>query len=260
MTPGQPALAAMLGIDAVLAAFRVHLRVAAITPLAMVFALLTPLVYGIIVASGSGRPGIAVIVGTGLAGMIGTIIPQSVITILQERTWLTLEQVALSQVGTATILVGRLLAMTAHALAGLPVAWLVIVLLFGPVHVPSPGQVLASIAVSAGGFLAVSLLIVGLLARRRYYAGMPNGLLPLLLLLSGVFVPASALPWWLALPSRLLAPTWAMEGLRRLEAGRQAWPDIGIGAAVSVVTIALGVLYLRRLDHHMRTSPEAYLR
>lgn len=226
----------------------------------MVLTLLNPVVWGLIVASAVGDPGLAVIVGTGLAAMASSIPAESVITILQERQWLTLEQVAVSQVHTGVMLTGRLAAMMLHALVALPIAAVLLIGIYGPPSVPDPLQLLAALAVGVGGLLAVSLFIVGFVARRRYYAGMPNAVFPVVILLAGVFVPLDALPTWLEPPARLLAVSWAMEAVRMVEAGGSGWASIGIGALVAAATIAVGLLYVSRVQEVMRRSPEAYLR
>jgi ABC-2 type transport system permease protein len=158
------------------------------------------------------------------------------------------------------VLSGRLAAMTTQAVLALPVAWVTIALLFGAPPVRAPFQVLACVAVGIAGFFGIGEVIVGFLVRRRYYAGMTNAAFPLLLLLTGVFVPLSSLPAWLAMPSRLLAPTWAMEGVRRTEAGGSAWADVVIGLVIAALTIGAGILYQARAEQSMRASPEAYLR
>lgn len=226
----------------------------------MVMTVLNPVVWGLIVASAVGDPGLAVIVGTGLAAMASSIPAESVITILQERNWLTLEQVAISQVHTGVMLTGRLAAMMLHALFALPIAAVLLIAVYGPPEVPDPVQLMVALVVGVAGLLAVSLFIVGFVARRRYYAGMPNAVFPVVILLAGVFVPLDALPSWLEPPARLLAVSWAMEAVRLIEVGASGWASIGVGGLVAAVTIAAGVVYVGRVQEVMRRSPEAYLR
>lgn len=232
----------------------------AVTPFAMAMTILSPIVWGLVVASAVGDPGLAVIVGTGLAAMASTIPSQSIRTILQERFWLTLEQVAVSQVHTGTMLAGRLVAMMAHATLALPIAAALLVVIYGPPRTVDPAQLAGALIVAVAGLLAIATLVLGFVARRRYRAGMPNAVFPVVVLLTGVFVPVDSLPSWLQPLSRLLAVSWAMEAVRAIEAGRSAWGLIAVGAGVAVLSVAAGALYVARVQDVMRRSPEAYLR
>lgn len=226
----------------------------------MVMTVLNPVVWGLIVASAVGEPDLSVFVGTGLAAMASSIPAESVIMLLQERQWLALEHVAVSQVHTGVVLAGRLLGMMLHALLSLPIAAILLVLVYGPPDVPDPSVVVAALLVGIAGLLAISLLIVGFIARRRYRAGMPNAVFPVVVLLAGVFVPLDALPTWLQPISRLLAVSWAMDAVRRVETGADEWSALGVGAVVAVGSLVVSMLYVARVQEVMRRSPEAYLR
>lgn len=226
----------------------------------MAMTVLNPVVWGLVVASAVGDAGLSVIVGTGLAAMASSIPASSMMLLLQERQWLTLEQVAISQVHTGVMLSGRLTGMMLHALLALPIAAVLLVAVYGPPAVPDPVVLVVALVVGIAGLLAIGMLVVGFIARRRYRAGMPNAVFPVVVLLAGVFVPLDALPIWLQPVSRLLAVSWAMDAVRQTETGANAWPVLGIGALVAAASIAAGVLYVARAQEVMRRSPEAFLR
>lgn len=247
-------------VNAFLAAARLHLKIQSVTPLAMAMTVMSPVVWGLIVASAVGDAGLAVIVGTGLAAMASAIPAESVITILQERHWLTLEQIAMSPVHTGVVLVGRVAAMMLHALAALPIAGALLIAIYGRPTVRDPVQLAAALVIAIAGLMAVSLFIIGLVARRRYHSGAPNAVFPIVILLAGVFVPVQSLPSWLEPVARLLAVSWAMEAVRLMEAGFSGWSSIGIGALVAGSTVSAGAIYVGRVEEVMRRSAEAYLR
>jgi ABC-2 type transport system permease protein len=173
--------------------------------------------------------------------MIASVQLGSIGAILQERFLLTLEQVAVSPVHTGVMLTGRLFGMLLPALAAWPVAWLIIIVLFGWVPIPSIGAVLAAIVVGIVSLFSVGLLILGFIARRRYRAGMPNAVFPVLILITGLFVPLSSLPTWVSGPGRLFGLSWAMEGIRAVQAGDSPWSDLLVGLLIGVIAVVLGI-------------------
>jgi ABC-type multidrug transport system permease subunit len=247
-------------MSAFLAAAGLHLRIEAVTPLAVVMSVLQPVALGLIVVAADGQPTMAAAAGTGIAAMVGTASTQTVVATLQERGWLTLEQTMLSPVNTGLVLAGRTAAAVLQAAVALPIAWVAIVVAFGSFRVSSPLQLAACASVAAGGATALCLMVMGFTARHRYRPGVANVVFPVLSLVAGVFVPVSTLPGWIEPVSRLFAITWAMEGIRAVQTGGSAWSDIGVGALIAVASLAGGLVYLAGLDERMRAGSETHLR
>lgn len=64
-------------------------------------------------------------------------------------------------------------------------------------------------------------------------------------MICGLLIPVSVLPGWLQPVSWLFAPTWGMRALRHATDGTaSAWPDIAMCAALSVVYLVVGAVFL----------------
>jgi ABC-type polysaccharide/polyol phosphate export permease len=72
-------------------------------------------------------------------------------------------------------------------------------------------------------------------------------------LATGLLVPLSLLPAWVGPISWVLAPTWGIEAIRDAAlGGSSAWPEIGVCAALGVIYLALGVVFLRNFERLAR--------
>jgi ABC-type polysaccharide/polyol phosphate export permease len=68
-------------------------------------------------------------------------------------------------------------------------------------------------------------------------------------LATGLLVPLSLLPGWVEPISWVLSPTWGMRAIREAAfGGGNAWPEIGLCAALGLVYLALGALALRHFE------------
>ncbi len=236
--------------------FRVQLLMSGLSPLAVISSAVTPASYGIVVISGFGRPTAALLLGTIATGLWGTLQVQSAITVVQERSWGTLQNLAASPTPLAAPLVGRLLGAAVQGLLTIPVTLTVVLLVFGlPAGAPWPRFALA-IPVTAVGLVGMALVLMGALARFRYAAGMINGLFGLVILLGGFFVPLAALPTALSVLGYALPPAWAIDAVAR--SADHPWRALGIGALVSLVWLGGGIRYLAGAERRLRRSASAY--
>jgi ABC-2 type transport system permease protein len=69
---------------------------------------------------------------------------------------------------------------------------------------------------------------------------------------SGLLVPLSVLPGWLGPVSWTLAPTWGFRAIDRAAVVGNAWPAIAMCFAVSVVYVAVAMVFLRVFEYLAR--------
>jgi hypothetical protein len=70
---------------------------------------------------------------------------------------------------------------------------------------------------------------------------------------SGLLVGLSILPHWVTPISWLLAPRWGFDAIERAAVGGDAWPAIGMCAALSVVYFAIAMVCLRGFEYLARS-------
>lgn len=95
---------------------------------------------------------------------------------------------------------------------------------------------------------AVAMLVIGLVLQFGETAEVFSwGLLVLLMPLSGIFYPPEALPGVLQPVAQVIPLTRIFEATREsLEHGTVQWADLGLGAAGSLVCVALGAWFVQR--------------
>jgi ABC-2 type transport system permease protein len=72
-------------------------------------------------------------------------------------------------------------------------------------------------------------------------------------LATGLLVPLSLLPAWVGPISWVLAPTWGIEAIRDAAlGGSSAWPELAACAALGVVYLALGTVFLHNFERLAR--------
>jgi ABC-type polysaccharide/polyol phosphate export permease len=72
-------------------------------------------------------------------------------------------------------------------------------------------------------------------------------------LATGLLVPLSLLPGWVGPISWVLAPTWGIEAIRDAAlGGSSAWPELAACAALGVVYLALGAVFLHNFERLAR--------
>ena len=92
----------------------------------------------------------------------------------------------------------------------------------------------------------------------RGQPGFFNGIRPLVVLLSGLVHPISALPVWLEVIGRLLPISWAMEGLvRSVEGESSLWivaGDWAVALLLTMLYLGLAVFLFRRIERRVRVQ------
>jgi len=148
-----------------------------------------------------------------------------------------------SEYGLALLITGFVRALISMALVGLVAAGLY------SVDPTGAGWVLAVGAATLMVFgWAVALLVVGLVLQFGETAEVFSwGTLVLLMPLSGIFYPPEALPGVLQPVAQVIPLTRIFEATRQsLVDGSIRWADLGLGAAGSLVCVALGMWFVRR--------------
>lgn len=72
-------------------------------------------------------------------------------------------------------------------------------------------------------------------------------------LATGLLVPLTLLPGWVAPISWVLSPTWGMRAIREAAFGGDAWPEIGLCTALGFVYLGLGAVTLRNFERLARS-------
>ncbi|MET0426472.1 MAG: ABC transporter permease [Actinoplanes sp.] len=178
--------------------------------------------------------------------------------VANERRFGTLGHVLLSPRSRTAVFLGRVLPYAANGLLIAVVTLSAGALLLG-LRIPLgalPGLLLAMAAGSlACGFFGLTLGALGL--RFRDVWVISNVAVALLLLLTGVNVPAGQLPGWMAATGRWLPITHAAEAARLLAAGRgldAAAPALGRELLVGLLYAAAAAILLRIFEAESRRT------
>ena len=239
-----------------LAGFRMQVRESGLSPLALATDTLTPVAFGLAVAT-EVRPTGAVLLGTIAAGLWGTLIVYCAVIVTQERNWRTLHQLAVAPSPIVFPLLGRLLAATGQAVLAIPLICGALYALFGTISNVPVGRFLVALLVLTLGLFGMALFLLGALARFRYSAGMVNGLFGLMLMLGGLFLPVTELPAVGEAVGRALPTSWAVDSIRR--GAEDPWSMLATGFAIAVVWLGFGLWYVSRAERVMRRSAAAHL-
>ena len=167
-----------------------------------------------------------------------------------ERTSGTLDRLRVSPATEAEIVLGNELAFgIIAAVQGtliLTVAlWVYHVLVVGPMWVAALLVILTALVAQAIG------ISISAAAKRESQAVqfIPLIIFPVFLL-SGIFVPVGSLPGWLQPFSYLLAPTWAVDGLRdvflRGWGIEHVWVNVAVLAGFAILFTGIAIVGLRR--------------
>jgi hypothetical protein len=230
-----------------------QLRMQALSPLAILATLAMPCVFAFVVHSdmttsraSGGLPG-DIAVGSAGIGMLDSIIVLVVFSLLGEKRWKTLYAALGSPGGLVPVVIGRLTGIVVQSLTALPGTIVVLALLWG-INGSFPwgrwlvgGLLLAPATGAVVGLLAVAVL------RFPYSAGMTNGLVALVIALSALIVPQSALPGPVQKIALLLPQAHIMYWVR-------GGPASAIAVAV-LLTLGYGalvVLLVRRVENTAR--------
>jgi ABC-2 type transport system permease protein len=168
------------------------------------------------------------------------------------------------RLGTLELLVAApvpflaILAPITIATASIGVYALVTTLLWGrlafgiPLHVVHPLLFVVALptAVIAIGMLGLILATTMIVYRQALFLG--NSFEYPGWLVTGLLIPLSVLPAWVAPIAWVLAPTWGMRAIRHAALGGAALPDIGMCFALSGAYLTIAAVCLRGLEHLAR--------
>jgi ABC-type polysaccharide/polyol phosphate export permease len=232
-----------------------QLRLHATSPMAIFSTLAMPCVFAFVVhtnmAAGAASRDVTsdMAVGSAGIGMLDAIIVLVVISLMGEKQWKTLHAALGSPSGLVPVVLGRLTGTAIQSLTALPGTLLILVLFLGVDGNFSwfrwlvGGVVLAVATASVVGLLGFAIL------RFPYSAGMTNGLTSLVLALSALLVPQSALPGPVQRISLLLPQSHVMDWVRGA-----SLTELLVSLGLTVVYSILIVLLIRRIEYLARRS------
>ena len=175
----------------------------------------------------------------------------------EDREQATMEPTIATPASYSTVVLGRILAVSAVGLIGFPVVWLVARLLFDVrVTVEHPavfGLTLATAAFAMSGTAVVMSAVFALARSSRIFQ---QSLTYPFYVLGGILVPISFLPVWVRPFSRLVFLSWTADLLRASLSPASVTnvaPRLGAIVALGLVGFACGTLLLRRILDRVRS-------
>jgi len=230
-----------------------QLRMHATSPMAVFGTLALPCVFAFIVqtnrADGAGASGITTDVAVGSAGIgvLDSAILLVVISLLGEKQWKTLYAALGSPGGIAPLVLGRLTGIALQTLVAVPGTLAVLALLWGvDTGFDWSRWLVGGVLLTVSTMAVIGLLAVAVL-RFPYSSGMVNGLTGLVLALSALLVPQSALPGPVRALAQLMPQAHVMSWVRD---GSGA--DLVLALGLTVAYAAVVVLLIRRVEHSAR--------
>lgn len=230
-----------------------QLRLHASSPMAVFSTLAMPCVFAFLVhrmavaAGGAAEATSDLAVGSAGIGMLDSIIVLVVFSMMGEKRWKTLYAALGSPGGMVPVVLGRLTGIAVQSLTALPGTFVVLALLWGVDDTFAWGRWLAGGVILALATSAVVGLLGFCVLRYPYSAGMTNGLTGLVMALSALVVPQSALPGPARAVSALLPQSHAMAWVRGGDHVQLLY-----ALALTAVFTALVVLSVRRVEHLAR--------
>jgi hypothetical protein len=186
-------------------------------------------------------------VGSAGIGMLDSIIVLVVVSLMTEKQWKTLHPALGSPSGMTPVVLGRLTGAAAQSLVALPGTFVILALLWGiDEHFAWTRWIAGGVALAISTAAVVGLLAFAVL-RFTYSAGMTNGLTSLIMALSALIVPQSALPAPVRAVASILPQSHVMAWVR---GGDPA--QLFLAAALTTVYGALIVLSIRRVEYLAR--------
>jgi ABC-2 type transport system permease protein len=128
-------------------------------------------------------------------------------------------------------------------------------LVFGiPFDLAHPLLFVVAVPVTIVGLGLLGMLFASTFVLYRNANALSNMLEWPVLLVTGMLVPLSLLPFWSHPISWVLAPTWGMRAIRASALGGDPVPSIGLTALLGVAYLALAVLFLRLFERLARAN------
>jgi ABC-2 type transport system permease protein len=128
-------------------------------------------------------------------------------------------------------------------------------LVFGiPFDLVHPLLLVVAVPVTIVGLGLLGMLFASTFILYRHANALSNMLEWPVLLVTGMLVPLSLLPYWSQPIAWLLAPTWGMRAIRESALGGNPLPAIGMTVLLGAVYLALSALFLRHFERLARAK------
>ncbi len=183
--------------------------------------------------------------------------------IAQDRENESLEAMVATPASFASLLTGRIMAVTLVSLVGFAESWLAAFLVFRvAVPIPHPVAFVVIVAVTAVAMAGTACVMSAVFVLARSARAFQNSLTYPFYVLGGVMVPIALLPGWLEPISRLVFLSWSSDLLRDA-LGPAPIPDLaprlGIVLILGTAAYLLGLALVRRtIDRLRRTGLLSY--
>ncbi|MEU8001126.1 hypothetical protein AB0B66_08210 [Catellatospora sp. NPDC049111] len=225
-----------------------QLRMHGTSPMSLLSGVVLPCVYAYILHSyRGGRTDAELAVGIAGLGVLDALVILVLIGLLAEKKSKTLPSALSSPAGLAPVILGRLLGMGLQSLFSIPGTFVFLLLMFGL----EPGFDWTRWIVGTLALAVATTSVVGLLGyvvlRFPFSPGMTNGLVSLVLWMSALLVPVTALPLVLRVPAWVLPQSHIMAWVRG-----DGGDHLAIAAALTAVSAAAIVGSIRLLERAVR--------
>ncbi|RSM61968.1 hypothetical protein DMB66_23175 [Actinoplanes sp. ATCC 53533] len=226
-----------------------QLRMHASSPMAIFSTLAMPCVFGFIIHSNATAGGKDVglmsdlAVGSAGIGMLDSIIVLVVFSLMGEKQWKTLQAALGSPQGLTPVILGRLSGIALQSLTALPGTLILLVVLWGVDDSFDWGRWAVGGVLLAFATAAVAGLLAVVILRFPFSSGMTNGLTGLVLAISALLVPRSALPSGLREISLFLPQAHVMGWVRG-----GSWNELAVAVALTAIYGGIVAALIRRVE------------
>lgn len=174
----------------------------------------------------------------------------------EDREQATMEPTIATPAAYSTVVLGRVLAVSAVGLSGFPVVWLVARALFGiGVEIRHPAVFVLTLLAAAFSMSGTAVVMAAVFSLARSSRIFQQSLTYPFYVLGGVLVPVSFLPGWIRPLSRLVFLSWTADLLRASlspAAVVDAVPRLGAVVVLGLAGFVCGTLLLRRILDRVR--------
>ena len=191
-----------------------------------------------------------------LMGVIGTAAFVASELVMRERRDQTLEVSVICPVPFPAVIFSRILVITAISMVGILESWVIVRFGFGiDVAIHHPGTFAAAILLTTFASAGTALIAAAIFCFAEEVRTFQNSITFPLLLFSGVLVPITAFPDWLAPISRAVFLYWSADLLRasmQPEVPQGAQMAMAVLAGLGIGSTALGAALLSRMIGYLR--------
>ena len=175
----------------------------------------------------------------------------------EDRDQATMEPTIATPATYSTVVLGRVLAVSAVGLSGFPVVWFAAQVLFGvQVEIQHPVVFWPTLLAAAFSMSGTAVVMAAVFALARSSRIFQQSLTYPFYVLGGVLVPVSFLPVWVRPLSRLVFLSWTADLLRASlspAAVSNPLPRLAAVVALGLVAFAGGTVLLRRTLDRVRS-------